>query len=341
MTPAEIGVDPNAALLGEIVTWDLAAMEVGYQAVQDALQAAGLPTGEAKHLRAQTAFSRAVKDLREGRAIDRVTTDKTAGTIVFQFTRKGLDSAGARLDFNYEALCTLATDTGDITCPDSPEIEQHARTMFAHAMAHRTTSDVTRLVQRLFAAHADLYPINPKKGVAYFVPEPHRDFSAKVEDFLKALGGRLDRFPVPSGTSEGNAAVQNTVEDGLSALAGELQDAVDAWDEKTRPSTMEKATDRLQTIFHKTESYAEYLGDRQSSLLADLTAQKKRLAAKILQVTDLKEEKKSAPSTPDTNGDTQRPLFPGATAPIATDQADEQPADMPEQPAPAMAGGLF
>lgn len=307
----------RSELLGEVLTWDMAATEVEYVKVLDALTAAGLPKEEAAHLRAQTAFARAVKELREGRTIDRVTKDKTTGLLTFQFTKKHLDDTGLQIDFEYEALCHLDTDTGEITCEESPEIEAHALVMFKHAMAHRNTSDVTRLVQNLFTSHADLYPINPRKGVAYFVPEAHRGFSEKVEAFLQALGGRLLRFPVPKGTPEGNRAVKASVEDGLHALAAELEEAVDGWNEKTRESTFEKAVEKWQQIRHKAEAYSEYLGDRQASLLTHLDAQKRRLAAKVSELTALKDAA--------AHGDdpAQRTMFPGASVPIDTGETAE------------------
>jgi len=280
-------------LLGEIVTWDMASAEVELSAVTKALNDAGLPIDSASELRPQTAFGRAVKELREGRAIDRVKTDAKTGVIRFQFTRKSLDAAGLQIDFAFEATCTLDTDTGAITCTDSPAIEAHARAMFAHALSHRNTSDVTRLVQNLFAKHADLYPINPRKGVAYFVPHAHRGFSAQVEDFLAALGGSLLRFPVPRGTPEGNRAVKASVEDGLKALSAELERAVDDWDETTRGGTFDRAVEQWQKIKHKAEAYSEYLGDRQAALLATLDDQKRRLSAKVAELTAAKEARKA------------------------------------------------
>ncbi|MCE5269503.1 MAG: hypothetical protein LLG00_16625 [Planctomycetaceae bacterium] len=308
----KIGVNPHAELLGEVVTWDMGSVEVPFAQVQAALVAAGLPADSASELRAQTAFTRAVKELRQGRTIDRVTRDKTTGVITFQFTRKHLDDTGLQIDFEYEALCHLDTEDGSITCDESPSIQEHARLMFAHALAHRNTSDVTRLVQHMFQAHADLYPINPKKGVAYFVPEAHRDFAAKVEEFLRSLGGRLLRFPVPKGTSEGNAAVKASVEDGLRTLAGELEEAVEAWDEKTRESTFEKAIERWQRIKHKAEAYSEYLGDRQATLLAKLDEQKRRLTAKVAEITAAKD----SASHGDATG--QAVFFPTAEPELAT-----------------------
>jgi hypothetical protein len=301
----------NAALLGEIVTWDMAAQEIPLATVRRALDDAGLPPDSLGDLRTETAFQRAIKELKAGRTIDKIKVDKKSGVIQFQFTRKALDEGRLQIDFDYEATATLDTATGDITCPGSWQIENHARTMFQHAIDHRQTSDITRLVQRLFINHADLFAINPKKGVAYFVPEAFRGFTAQMEDFLNALGGQLLRFPVPKGTEAGNRSVRDSVEAGLLALSEELQEAVDSWGESTRGATMEHAIEKWQIIKHKAEAYSEYLGDRQASLLATLADQRRRLAAKVAEVTTLKETAKTAPQA---DGSQQQTLF-SETAP--------------------------
>lgn len=293
-------------LLGEIVTWDLRSQEIPLATVLQALRDAGLPDDSIGDLRTETAFNRAIKDLREGRAIDKIKTDKNARIVQFQFTRKHLDESRVEIDFRTEAQCYLDLDSGDILCQDSPSIEAHARAMFAHALAHRTTSDVTRLVQRLFEAHADLFPINPRKGVAYFVPEIHRSFSAQMEDFLSALGGSLLRFPVPSGTDAGNRSVRESVDAGLLAMAEELRVAREAWNESTRHATMDHQLARLQIVQHKAEAYATLLGDRQAQTLALLDAHKKELIAKINEISALKENAKSAPQA---DGAAQQTLF--------------------------------
>lgn len=305
------------SLLGEIVTWDLRSQEIPLSTIQTALRDAGLPEDSLGDLRPQTAFQRAIKDLRENRTIDRIKTDSKSAMIHFQFTRMHLDAAAFEIDFTREALCTLDTDTGYISCPDSPAIENHARTMFAHAVAHRTTSDVTRLVQRLFEQHADLFPINPKKGVAYFVPEVHRSFSAQMEDFLSALGGSLLRFPVPSGTDAGNRSVRESVDAGLLAMAEELRVARAEWSESTRHATMDHQLQRLQVVQHKAEAYATLLGDRQAQTLALLAEHKRELVAKINEISALKDEKKSAPQ-PD---GTRQTLF--------SETRPEEPATLP------------
>lgn len=280
--------DQGTALLGEIVTWDLETKEVTAEAVREGLNIANLNPDLAKDLRAITAFRRAIGDYKKDRTIDKVRRDEDV--VTFQFTGKHLEET--KLSFDYECQVTLNTATGMIDCPENPEIEAHARTMFAHAQMHRTTTDVTRLVQTMFVTCADLYSINPRKGVAYFVPEAHRHFSGQVQTFLEHLGGRLLRFPVPRGTEQGNRSVKEAVEGGLTELLRDLEEAADGWETKTRESTMDKAVKNWQALKHKAEAYSEYLGDRQERLLSELDRIKEKLAERIVNVGEMKEAAK-------------------------------------------------
>jgi hypothetical protein len=260
-----------------VVVWDLKAAECSYVAVRDALTKAGLDPDEAKELSSRSAFSRACKELKEKRTIDKVEVVNKQTR--FQFTKKALEQG--RLEFDYECTVTLDNESGVIECPENPELEKHAQELFAFAMQTRNAHDVTMMVQRLFNKHADLYPIHPQRGIAYFIPEQHREFTAKVDAFLTALGGRLYRLPVPKGTPEGNASVSEAVQQGLNAVLSELNATVATWDETTRQSTMEKAVEKWQTIKYKVEAYADYLESKQDQLKAGLESAKKELARRI------------------------------------------------------------
>jgi hypothetical protein len=265
-------------LLGEVVAWDLGATEVKYQAVQDALTSAGLDPESAAEMTAKSAFGRACKYLKNERRIDKVETEK--GKIKFQLTKTSLEDG--KLEFEYETFIYLDSETGDITC-DVQELADKARELFAFARQTRTNSDITRLVQRMFREHADLYAISPK-GVAYFVPACHSGFVQQVDDFMVAMGGKLCRFPVPSGTPAGNLSVKEAVQNGLGELLAELESAADGWDDKTRQATMNRAIERWEVIKHKTEAYGEYLGSEQERLLEGVATAKAKLAARIAEL---------------------------------------------------------
>jgi hypothetical protein len=263
-------------LLGQIVTWDTKGNDIPVAKIRTALLTAGLPD-VAGDLNNRSAFSRATKHLKENRSIDKVKDTKD-GKVIFQLTRK--DVIDDKVNFLYETQVTLDTATGDILCDDS-FIESEARRMFAHAMEVRSASDITRMVQSLFKNNADLFPINPSKGVAYFVPDVHAEFTDKVAAFLADVGGCVWQFPVPKGTPEGNKSVKEAVASGLRAILDELNDCVEGWDDTTRESTMTRGVKKWQEIKHKAECYAEYLAAEQGELLKQIEVAKLKLVDKV------------------------------------------------------------
>lgn len=268
----------SAELLGEVVSWDIHGQLLALGDIQESLRDCGLDPDEAHELTNRQAFGRACRELKQNRTIDKLEIG--AGPIAkFQLTKKEKTSTGT-IDFDYEAIVELNCDTGVVSCPESAEIEKQAQELLALAMQSRSAQDVTRIVQRLFKRHADLFPIN-RRGIAYFVPEAHREFTGKVDEFLQKLGGQLSRFPVPRGTEQGNASVKDAVQGGLAAMVDELNQVVANWDETTRKATMEKAFERYEKVAVKIDAYATYLEYEQDNLKEKLAAAKAELAQKI------------------------------------------------------------
>lgn len=275
----------KSELLGEVVTWDISFPEIGVNVVRDALKHAGLPD-IAKDLNNRSAFSRATKHLKENRSIDKVKASRD-GKLTFQLTKKSTVKRGSDdvIEFNYESQITIDTETGDIQSDDKL-IESEARRLFTHALDVRTASDVTRMVQKLFKDHADLFPVNPTKGVAYFVPETFREFTTKVDTFLSRLNGQLWRFPVPKGTPQGNKSVQQAVQAGLQSVLDEINECVEGWDDTTRKDTMTRGIKRWKSLEHKARAYGDYLQNEQDGLLAKIDAAKQALVEKASRLGD-------------------------------------------------------
>lgn len=286
---------PDSELLGEIVSWDMYGRELSYAEVQDALRVAGLDPDFASELSTRSAFTRACKHLKDNRQIDKVKSK--SGLITFQFTKKVLD--GEEFEFDRECRVEVDTDSGEVRCDEKPDLAQQAQELLNHSMQTRNASDITRIIQNLFRSQADLYAIN-RKGAAYFCPEKFRPFTAQVEQFVKAMGGQISRFPVPKGTDHGNASVRDAVSMGLGSLLAELNEAVEGWDDNTRETTMQKVQARYDEVTAKVDAYAEYLLGAQEGLLEQLQAAKARMVDRIIELTDDEEEDTVEASVGDT-----------------------------------------
>jgi hypothetical protein len=251
-------------MLGEIITWKIQGVAISHADLLSGLIASDLDCDVAKELAPRNAFARACSKLDSERIIRKVAEDHA--TITFQFTREALEEG--KFSYHFESLLFLNKHSGGITS-ENLELEQLAKEEFGRCMEARTANDVTRLVQRLFERHADLFSIRDQGGV-YFVPEVHHDFIAKVERFVRNIGGSLQRFPIPAGSPQGDRAVQEAVAHGLQTIIDEHLQAVQKFGEDTRPDTLRRAEEKVRATKLKIEGYSFYLDKKREDLEASL-----------------------------------------------------------------------
>jgi hypothetical protein len=266
---------PTAARLGEVISWTCAGVAVRHADLVAALRDAGLDEHVARELAPRHAFTRACRKLSDQRIIRQVGEDESA--LRFQFTAEHRD--GDRFEYELETMLTLDKRTGAVQC-GLPGLATLAQEHLDRAIEARTGSDVTRVIQRLFDRHADLFPIRPQGG-CYFVPDRHVSFVDRVYVFLGRIHGQLLRFPVPAGTPEGDRSVKEAVAAGLAALVAEHRDAVESFGGDTRPETIERAAVRIRATRFKIESYAALLADEKERLDHALAAAAVQLRTRV------------------------------------------------------------
>ena len=262
-------------MLGEIITWKIQGVAISHADLLAGLMASDLDCDVAKELAPRNAFARACSKLDSERIIRKIAEDNA--TITFQFTREA--NEGGKFHYYFESLLFLDKHSGNITS-ENLELEQLAKEEFGRCMAARTANDVTRLVQRLFERHADLFSIRDQGGV-YFVPELHHDFITKVERFVRNIGGSLQRFPIPAGSPQGDRAVKEAVAHGLQAIIDEHLQAVQKFGEDTRPDTLRRAEEKVRLTKMKIEGYRFYLDKKCEDLEASLQQASELLRARI------------------------------------------------------------
>ena len=251
-------------MLGEIITWKIQGVAISHADLLAGLMASDLDCDVAKELAPRNAFARACSKLDSERIIRKVAEDHA--TITFQFTREAIEEG--KFSYHFESLLFLNKHSGGITS-ENLELEQLAKEEFGRCMEARTANDVTKIVQRLFERHADLFSIRDQGG-AYFVPEVHHDFIAKVERFVRNIGGSLQRFPIPAGSPQGDRAVQEAVAHGLQAIIDEHLQAVQKFGEDTRPDILRRAEEKVRATKLKIEGYSFYLDKKREDLEASL-----------------------------------------------------------------------
>jgi len=268
-------VTPGTKLLGEIITWSCSGVKVRHIDLVNALRESDLDEGVARELAPRYAFSRACKKLSDARIIRQIAEDEKV--IQFQFTSEKKEDE--RFVYELETLLTLEKATGKVTCA-LPGLATLAQEELDRCLDARTGSDITKVVQRLFERKADLFPIR-EQGGAYFVPREHTGYTDLVQTFLGKINGKMNRFPVPAGTPEGDRSVKESVAAGIAALIKDHEEAIASFGEDTRESTLERAAERIKQTRFKVEAYSAYLAEEKGRLEKDLAVASANLRAKV------------------------------------------------------------
>jgi hypothetical protein len=289
-TSLPFSVPAGAKLWGEIITWSCSGITIKHLDLVETLRASDLDESVARELAPRHAFARACRKLSEARIIRQVAEDEKS--IHFQFTAEHRE--GNQFFYDLETMLALDKASGKVTC-SIMSLAAMAQTELDRCLAARTGSDVTRIIQKLFERRADLFPIR-EQGGAYFVPREHTAFVGKIQAFLLRLNGRIQRFPVPTGTAEGDRSVKESVAAGLSALIAEHQQAVATFGSDTRESTLERAAERIRQTKFKIEAYSAYLAEEKGRLESQLSDAARKLRAKVAELAATEEPETAAPS---------------------------------------------
>jgi len=272
MTDEQTTSDPGQ--LGWIVSWKVPS-EVPLTGLRDALRTAGMDTDLAGDMTTQNALRRALREMNKDRVIRKLRCD--GDNIYFQITHE--DRQETKIEYWREAEVCL-DGAGNVTC-DVPELAAEARLLLNEHLAKRLTTDLTRLLQRVFDKRkADLVPIR-EQGGAYFVPEHCQELVDQSRALLRAIGGNLRSFAVRLGCGDTKASVAESLSQYLSELVGEFRESLEGVTSETRGDVLERRAGRINELRQKMTNYAGLLGGFAEVLAQDIDAADKQLAAAI------------------------------------------------------------
>lgn len=265
--------------LGEIVTWE-SPPNVTFQGLRDAMYKAGIEPDMARELLPRYAFSRAAKQLDDERVIKKAREDKDH--IYFQFTREYFDKQAQTYEYSFEAMLRLNKTTGSVHCQDS-NLAAMAHSLILQQMAQRTSSDVTRIVQKLFqneTKYGDLFPIR-KQGGAYFVPAHYSHLSDRVESMMRSIGGTLTRWQItPSDANK--KSVGETIRDAVQGVIEDYNKAIDDFDPHSSTAHVKQGLcDRVKQVQGMVVAYQNALEGHVNDLGVALAEAAQKLADKL------------------------------------------------------------
>jgi hypothetical protein len=245
-------IDSLSGMIGEVVSWNPPS-SVLHADLQTALTNAGLDPELSPPMQPRNGFKRATHALEEGRIIRQV--DESKDTLTFQFTTEFLDTQLKEFEYRKECDLMLNKDDGTITCRDLG-LSQLATQKMSEKMGLRNASDVSRIIQALFKANGDLFPLRDSGGV-YFVPAQHISLVEKVDSLLSDIGGSMKRFEL-SNTPNAGKSVAVSIRDTLKELIAEYAEYAGQINDQNAKQ-VQTAANRIAEIRFKLTNYRTLL----------------------------------------------------------------------------------
>jgi hypothetical protein len=259
---------------GEIVTWNPPS-SVQHSILRLALSNAGLDPDLSPPMQPKNGFKRATTAMKEGRIIREVDDDGSVMT--FQFTKEFLDTQQQEFEYSTECKMYLHKANGMIVCARQ-DMEDLAKEKFAEKMASRNASDVSRIVQALFKANGDLFPLRDSGG-AYFVPAQHLPLVRKCAAFIKEIGGSMPSWEIhnTANAAQANAeAIRDTLNgwiDDYKLYAEQINDE--------NPKSVKCAAAKIAEIRFKLSNYRTLLQSFDGEIEQHIKDVEADLAAKV------------------------------------------------------------
>jgi hypothetical protein len=200
-------------------------------------------------------------------------------SLVFQFTREHLNSL--QIEYSREAMLTLDLTTGVIRADDIV-IQAEATRLAAEYSAKRLTSDLTRLIQRVFdRERAALVPIR-EQGGCYFVPETHAALVDQARTLLTEIGGDLRSFAVQLGDGQTNQSVAEAMTEYLIQRITEFRESCESLSADSPADVMTRQQERIGELRRHLDMYRGLLMGYASEIDTAIQQAEKDMLAKLI-----------------------------------------------------------
>lgn len=287
--------------LGWVVSWSV-PKEVSLSGLRDALRLANLDTELAGDMTTQNALRRALRDMNESRVIRKLRNE--GDSVYFQITHEDREETG----INYWKEAEVQLDGAGLVSCDVPVLADEARKLLGEHLAKRLTTDLTRLVQRIFDKNkADLVPIR-EQGGAYFVPEHCSALVDQSRTLLQAIGGNLRSFAVRLGCGDTRESVAESLGSYLTDLVGQFRQSLEGISAESRADVLVRRAEKIGELRQKLSTYRGLLSGYADVIGADIDAADSQLMAAITSpATDAGQD--ASRGSEDTAGVAQEVLF--------------------------------
>lgn len=264
-------------ILGFVTYWTVNGIDITRDKLISIMKACNLNEKLARQHNYRCAVIRSLRDMEEARIIRLVHEDPAR--LLYQFTAENKigEVENARLEYDPETVVTIDKDmyrdTQDLAKSVSgrPDIVEKLLALFNEKKDKYGSSDITRLVQRIFNEKADIVALRPQGGV-YFIPSNFADVVESVKQMLAQIGNStFESLPMPN-VESCRAAVKNAVQDEMNIDIVKLEKELDSVKKGETEVTDKWFQNRLDVITKakaRIDQYVEILGEGSAKIMAD------------------------------------------------------------------------
>lgn len=261
---------------GFLCWWTVRNVEIVREQLIGLLKQCGIDERFARSHNYRAAFIRSLRELEENRIIRPV--EENSGVMVYQFTAETqVDEGEVKLKYNPETLVTIDKNvyrnTEDIAQAISgrDDIRQKLIELFEEKKDKYHSSDITRLIQRIFSERADIVSLRETGGV-YYVPTEFEQVIQSVAGLVNQIGNScFEFFPLPD-VEACRKAVANAVDSEMRVDLEKMEEEVklvENGDKEVTERWRTHKTKTLQKIAERIERYQEVLSEASSKHLTD------------------------------------------------------------------------
>lgn len=262
-------------IVGYVCWWTVRQVDIVREQLIALLKQCGIDEKFARSHNYRAAFIRSLRELEENRIIRPV--EEHSGAMVYQFTSEThVDEEEVKLKYDPETLVTIDKGvyrkTQDISqaITGREDIRQKLVDLFEEKKDKYHSSDITRLIQRIFSEKADIVSLRDTGGV-YYVPTEFESVLASVSQLVNSIGNSsFEFFPLPDVEACRNAvasAVDNEMRVDLEKMEEEMK-LVEAGDKEVTERWRNHKIKTLEKIAKRIERYNEVLTEEDSKELS-------------------------------------------------------------------------
>jgi hypothetical protein len=274
-------------IMGYVAWWTVKNVSIVREQLIQVLKGCGIDEKFARSHNYRAAFIRSLRELEANRIIRPV--EENSGAMVYQFTAENQVEGNdeVKLEYSPETLVTIDKGiyrkTQDISqaITGREDIKEKLVALFEEKKDKYHSSDITRLIKRIFAERADIVSLRETGGV-YYIPTEFESVLHAVSQFVNNIGSSsFEFFPLPDVEACRNA-VAYAVDNEMRVDLEKMEEEAKLVESGEKEVTQRWRNHRIKTLDKFTQRFTRYKAVLTEATQKDLTDNYESIKESIL-----------------------------------------------------------